>query len=374
MTGPLRVLIAGGGFAGVEVLLALGALAGPRVRITMVSNDDHLVFRPLAVNEPFGLGDLERVALDELCADQGAGLVRGRLTAVDVPARTVMTDATGLLDYDVLVIAVGARRSPSVPGALAFDGRRGSVELRQLVDQLGDGSINALAFTAPADAMWTLPMYELALLTASELQRRGTSGVALSVATPERAPLAIFGTEVAAHVEHLLGDRGIELRRESAPLRIGVSHGRPALLTTAGAVAADRVVALPHVAGPALPGVPADPAGFIPTDPHGVVYGTAGVYAAGDVTAYPMKQGGLATQQADAVAVSIAARAGVPIDPRPFDPRLRALLLTGGAPIELGGSAGGVRELPASAWSDKVRGRHLSAWLAESAGPLSAAS
>ena len=97
-------------------------------------------------------------------------------------------------------------------------------------------------------------------------------------------------------------------------------------------VAADRVVSLPRLRGPFLPGLPHDPEGFIPTDLHGLVDGETDVYAAGDATTCPIKQGGVATQQADAVAEAIAARLGAPVEPRPFRPVLRGLLLTGGEP------------------------------------------
>ena len=56
--------------------------------------------------------------------------------------------------------------------------------------------------------------------------------------------------------------------------------------------------------------MPTDAAGFVPVDAHGRVRGLRGVYAAGDGTNFPIKQGGLATQQADAVAEAIAAEVG----------------------------------------------------------------
>src|SRR6185295_2868510 len=60
-----------------------------------------------------------------------------------------------------------------------------------------------------------------------------------------------------------------------------------------------------------------------------------GVLAAGDATTFPVKQGGLATQQADAAAATIAHELGALVEPRPFVPVLRGLLLTGGAPLYL---------------------------------------
>ena len=56
--------------------------------------------------------------------------------------------------------------------------------------------------------------------------------------------------------------------------------------------------------------------------------GVPDVYAAGDITAFPVKQGGIACQQADAAAAHIAARAGAPVKPEPFAPVLRGMLLT----------------------------------------------
>ena len=89
-----------------------------------------------------------------------------------------------------------------------------------------------------------------------------------------------------------------------------------------------RVITLPRLEGPAIPGLPSDEHGFLVTDAHGLGRVAPGVYAAGDVTAYEIKQGGIACQQADAAAAHIAAAAGAPVEPEPFTPELRGLLLT----------------------------------------------
>jgi sulfide:quinone oxidoreductase len=118
--------------------------------------------------------------------------------------------------------------------------------------------------------------------------------------------------------------------------------------------------------------VPHDADGFVPTDEHGRVRGTYDVYAAGDLTTFPIKQGGIAAQQADAAAASIAALAGAPVEPQPFRPVLRGQLLTGLYPRYLradpvtGVSSTSVEPLwwpPA-----KVVGRHLAPFLAERLG------
>ena len=78
--------------------------------------------------------------------------------------------------------------------------------------------------------------------------------------------------------------------------------------------------------GPAIQGLPSDEHGFLVTDAHGRV--VPGVFAAGDVTNFEIKQGGLACQMADAAAEQIAADAGAPVLPQPFKPELQGLLLT----------------------------------------------
>jgi sulfide:quinone oxidoreductase len=130
-----------------------------------------------------------------------------------------------------------------------------------------------------------------------------------------------------------------------------------------------RVVSSPVLDGPDLPGVPADPSGFILADPHGRVPGLADVYAAGDGAAFPLKQGGLATQQADAVAESIAAVVGAPVTPEPYRPVLRAMLLTGGDTRYLqhavagGDGEGAIATAPLWYPPAKLAGRYLSQFL-----------
>jgi sulfide:quinone oxidoreductase len=131
------------------------------------------------------------------------------------------------------------------------------------------------------------------------------------------------------------------------------------------------VIALPTIVGPGVRGLPADAHGFIPIDQHGRVVGVDDVYAAGDGTNFPVKQGGLATQQADAAAEHIAARAGARVDPQPFHPLLRGQLITGGESLNLrheltGGHGEGVASSDYLWWPPfKVSGRYLAAWLGQ---------
>jgi sulfide:quinone oxidoreductase len=203
--------------------------------------------------------------------------------------------------------------------------------LRGLLDDLAEGRARSVALTLPTERAWPLPIYELALMTATHLRERA-SAARVWLVTPEDDPLQLFGPPAARAIEPMLQAREILLRTSSRAAAV-----RPRVLALAGGgeLYVDRVLTLPRLEGPSIPGLPHDHEGFIPVDAHGRVNGLKNVYAAGDVTAFPLKQGGLAAQQADAVAETIAAALGAPGAPKPFSPVLRGLLMTSGAPLYL---------------------------------------
>ena len=92
---PLNVVIAGGGVAGLEALLALRALAADRVDLTLIAPDDHFAYRPLAVAQPFALGRARRTPLGDAARDARATFVHAAVTGVDVAERTVRTGDAG---------------------------------------------------------------------------------------------------------------------------------------------------------------------------------------------------------------------------------------------------------------------------------------
>jgi sulfide:quinone oxidoreductase len=366
--GQTSVLIAGGGVAALEATLALRALAEERVTIELVAPDRHFVYRPLAVAEPFGYGEVRRFPLRPLVEAAGASLRPESVTAVDVDRYTVRTSRAEHR-YDVLLLALGARPEEAVPGASTFRGPQDGPVITALLEQAVAGEVRSVVFAAPPGVGWSLPVYELALLTANYLTDRMTSGVEVSIVTPEEAPLALFGPAAATAMRELLELRGIGLRTGATPVAVEDGVLR---LAPSGRVEADRVVALPRLRGPALPGVASDANGFVPTDESGRVTGEVDVYAAGDLTQFPLKQGGIAAQQADAAAEAIAAHAGAPVKPKPFKPILRGQLLTGMTPLYLRaepGSASSVADAQALWWPPaKIVGRYLAPFLAAQLG------
>jgi sulfide:quinone oxidoreductase len=327
----MQVVIAGGGVAALEALLALRELAGHRIEITLLSPEREFLYRPVTVGEAFGRAEARAYDLAEIVGDDGGRFVPDSLASVEPEEHVAISGSGQRIRYDALVVAAGAVARESLPGALTFRGRSDVRALRGLLDDLVTGDARSVAVTLPSERMWTLPVYELALMTAAHLRAHGASA-AVWVVTPEEEPLELFGAAAAGAIEPMLQALGIRLRTSSRPALV---RERALVVAGAGEVYVDRVITLPQFEGPYLQGLPHDQHGFVPVDSRGRVHGLESVYAAGDVTAFPLKQGGLAAQQADAVAETIAAQLGIPITPRPFRPVLRGLLLTGGAPLYL---------------------------------------
>ena len=327
----VHVVIAGGGFAGLEAVLALRALA-PRVRITLVTNTGVMLERPTTVAEPFDRAVAPSHDVDAFARDQRIEVAFDRVVAVDADDHAVELAGGRRLDYDRLVIATGAQTVAALPDALQFRGPRDVETMRAVLNDLRSGAARSVAFVLPAAATWSLPLYELALMTGAELRADGVEGMAVTLVTPEPAPLAIFGDAAPAALRPVLDARGVTVVTGVGAAR--VQDGR-LVLDDGRTVAADRVVALAAIVGRPPIGLPSDGAGVGPVDDHGRVAGLTDVFAAGDVTDGPVKQGGLATQQADAVAEAIAGELGLVASPRPYRPVIRGLLLVGGAPLYL---------------------------------------
>jgi sulfide:quinone oxidoreductase len=364
----IGVTIVGGGVAALEAMIALRHLAEERVRLELVAPKPEFAYRPLAVAEPFGLGESRRYDLGSIAAEHGAALHLAGLAAVEPDRRRIVTWDGRRLDFEVLLLAIGARSVTSIPGSVTIAGPGYTSRFRTVLRELEERRIRRVAFAVPPATSWPLPLYELALMTAARVAERALRKVELSLVTPEEGPLDIFGARASRAVSDLLAERGVSLHtaRHPAEFRDGELRFVPS-----GGVAADRVVSLPRLLGPEVPGIARDAQGFIPVDLHGLVQGESDVYAAGDATTCPIKQGGVAAQQADVAAEAIAARAGAAVEPTEFRPVLRGLLLTGSTPrymrAEVGGGRGEDWDVSEHAlwWPpSKIAGRWLAPYLA----------
>ena len=365
---PLKVLIVGGGVAGLEAALALRDLAGDRTALTLLTPEPAFVYRPLRVREPFGAALARSYPLDQFARDLRVELVPDSLASLDSEAATVRTGAGRELGYDALFLAMGARLSPGFEHATTLDDRLLDEQLQGLIQDVEGGYAHKIAFVVPDPAPWPLPVYELALMIARRAYDTEAE-ISITILTTEEAPLAVFGTRVSQTVQELLERHGI--------LTLSSSHcevpekGTIVVHPGGREMHVDRVLALPRLTGPGIPGIPAQPPhGFIPVDSLCRVAELGWVWAAGDATDFPVKLGGIAAQQADTAAHAIAALAGAKVEPLPFHPEIEGLLLGGDRPLSLraqitggGGGRSEVSELGPGSAPVKITARYLGPYL-----------
>ena len=374
-----RVLIAGGGVAALETLLALRAYAGDRIEVRMLSASPWFVYRPLAVAEAFGAPPAPRLDLRQICAEQSAHFQTGTLKRVDCPGKHALTETGGVLTYDALVLALGARRHSWMHEAATLFGPGSGERIARYVREAEEGRITSIAFVVPPTETWPLPVYELALMAARRTaKRKGT--VAIKIVTPESEPLGVFGPAAAEAVQKLLTEVGVEIHTGRSVVARDGNGALSVVPHDAGPIVAERIVTLPRLTGPGIEGVGADPDGFVRVNSSGQVTGHPDTYAAGDTTTVPMKQVGVAAQQGNTVAEHIAARAGAEVVPSPFRPTLSAMLLTGGDPLYLRAEITGGRGQTSQAARDLgatlpagVATSHVSDYLLEHGADKSAA-
>ncbi len=365
-----RVVVAGGGIAGVETLLALRALTRDALALTLVTPADELHYRPLTVLEPFAARAARRYDLGEICADLGVELRRDALTAVVPAERAIETRDGARIAYDALVLAPGARARAALPHAHTFFADGEPRSLHRIVRELEEGTTRRIAFVVPPGHGWSLPLYELALLSAARARDMGIDDAQLTLVTPEETPLALFHGAGSAAVAERLRRAGVAF--------VGGSYahdydGRTLTLTPGDrTLATECAVALPTLSGPAIAGVPSDADGFLHADEQGRVPGLDDVYAIGDATTFAIKQGGVAAQRADLAATLIARSAGARVPAPSTRPLLRAVLLDGDGPLYLRATVTGGDGVASTAsrhcpwWPPhKVAARYLAPYLAD---------
>jgi sulfide:quinone oxidoreductase len=348
-------------------MLAIRELAGGRVDMTLVAPDPDFVYKPLIVEEPFSSQPAEQHALAPIAEQFEAQFIQQPVTAVLPKAHKVELADGASLDYDKLILCIGARPRPAFAHAVPLRTDGTVIPIDTLLRETESSESGVIAFVIPPGRTWPLPVYELALMAQRRIRELGMQGVECLVVTPEESPLIVFGRAASDAVSSLLSARGIRVR--SAVRVKETASGQLVLAPEDERIEVGQMVSLPVLEGPNLTGVPSDAEGFIPIDDHARVRGVEDVYAAGDGTNFPIKHGGIGTEEADAAAEHISASLGAEIDPQPFRPVIRGKLLTGDESLHMqhdvtGGGGEGTASPDYLWWPPrKVAGRYLSAWL-----------
>jgi hypothetical protein len=314
---PLHAVIVGGGPAATEVAHVIREHVGAPVRLTLVAPAADHAPRPLSVAESFvATRRRRRGDLRVLAAAVGAELVRGRVAEVDADRHQLLLAGGQELHYDLLALAPGATARPTLDtAALTLFGDVTPTAVGRVVTEVERDDVRSLAFVIPPGPTRALSLYELAVHVGAEARLRGVAP-RMRLFTPECVPLERFGAGVAIALTRLLAASGVEVVSDAVVFE-GLDE-RLRLGATDRYMVEDRVVALPVLDGPALPGLPLTAEGFVPVDDYGAVLGVEDVFAAGDATVCPVKHVDVACAQAATVGDMIAARAGAPVVPTPW--------------------------------------------------------
>lgn len=299
------VLIVGGGVAGIEALMALADLGDNRLRLQLVADRASFVLPPEILGVPWGATPLH-VDLERLCRAFGARFELGTVTGVDAGAHEAYLAGGETVAYERLLLAPGARH------ALPYGADTRTLGFGMLPHALAADASGTVVVVVPDGASWTLPAYQLALLCAGH-------GRDVQVLTGEAVVLESFGPATTAAVRALLQRHGVI-----------VHTGRAPAPGTSIAGMADTVIALPLLEGPSITGLALAERGFLRADERGAAPGLEHVYVAGDATDGPIKQGGLAAQQADTAAAEIVRSCGGRTAPTPYAPVIRGRLTSYG--------------------------------------------
>jgi len=364
-----HVLIAGGGIAGLEAMMAIRDHAGERVDITLAAPDPDFVYKPLIVGEPFSSQPAEQHALAPIAEQLDAQFIEKGVAEVRPEQHSVELADGSRLNYERLILCIGARPRSAFAGAVSLRTDGTVLPIDSLLRETESSDSGVIAFVIPPGRTWPLPVYELALMAQRRVRELGLQNVECCVVTPEESPLIVFGRAASDAVSSLLAARGIKIR---TAVRVKEAASGQLLLAPGDErIEIGQMVSLPVLEGPDLAGIPADEEGFIPIDDHARVRGVEDVYAAGDGTNFPIKHGGIGTEEADAAAEHIAASLGAKIDPQPFRPVIRGKLLTGDDSLhmqhDVAGGGGEGTASPDYLWwpPGKVAGRYLSAFLGQ---------
>ena len=369
-----HVLIAGGGIAGLESLMAVRDLAGSAIRITLAAPVPDFVYKPLIVEEPFTSQPAEHHALAPIAEEFEAEFVQQGIAEVSPADHSAKLADRSSVEYDKLILCIGARPRPAFRDAMPLRTDGELLPIDSLLHETASSESGVIAFVIPPGRTWPLPVYELALMAQRRSRELGLRDVKALIVTPEQSPLIVFGRAASDAVGSLLAARGIKIRTGVAAKDL--TDGELVLVPGDERVAVGQAISLPVLEGPNLAGVPSDEEGFIPIDDYARVRGVDDVYAAGDGTNFPIKHGGIGTEEADAAAEHIAAGFGAALDPQPFRPVIRGKLLTGDDSLHMqhapAGGAGEGSASPDYLWwpPRKVAGRFLAPWLGHESGQL----
>lgn len=312
-----RIVILGGGFAGVSAAEILAAEAGAGHQITLISATPEFTFYPALVPMVFGDFDARDIRFDmrPKLAELGIRFIEGEVLAIEPERRSVRVagdDIDGNIQFDYLVVATGRRLATErVPGffehAHHLLGIGAALKLKNAISEFATGSI--VVGLCP-DANLPVPVCEAAFALARKFEPEIAAGtVSVTAVFPSTLEKAFAGSSLFRDIDEEFDRLGVRLVPDFAIERI---EERRIVSLLGPSLDYELLMLVPPFRGQNslrhLSPI-TDDAGFAEVNDLLQVKGFERIYAAGDVLALPgPKFGYMAMRQGKTVARNIIAQ------------------------------------------------------------------
>ncbi len=290
------ILILGGGVGGIVTANTLRAELPTEHRVIVVEKNAEYLFTPSLLWVMIGWRRPEQItkSLSRLLSS-GIEVVQAEVQAIDPGAQQVMT-SNGNLDYDYLVVALGAALAPETfPGfseaALTPYNLKGAVDLWSSLQSFEGGRVAVLVSSLPYKC--PAAPYETALLIDDYLRKRGIRGSCeLDVYTPETLPMGVAGTAMGKAVVKMLESNGIRFNPQLKPIEVDPLR-KELRFAEHETIPFDLLAGVPpHLPSRAVRESPlANESGWIPVNKRTLQTNQENVYAIGDITAITLTNG-----------------------------------------------------------------------------------
>ena len=310
-----RVLILGGGFAGVVTAERLAAQLSDEHQITLVSRSRNFVFYPALVRLAFGKCEPEDVSFDlrNAMLNRRINFIEAEVARIDPFERTVTIahgEVEGKLGYDYLVFALGRR--------LATERIHGFYEHAQHLLSV-DKAIkfgNAIktfkegraVFGQCPGARLPVPVYESAFALARLLEEKGQrKNVRITIVSPCTLESELGDATAATIIRKALAHHEIEFLPN---LSIESLTENSAITSSGDRINYNLLMLVPPFRGSSAASYVGitNPEGYINVDATMRVLGHERLYAVGDCVNFDgPKMGHMAVRQAEVAAANLAA-------------------------------------------------------------------
>lgn len=333
-----KVLILGGGFAGVVAAESLAKKLGHEHQISLVSRSSDFVFYPALVRLAFGHENTSDVSFDlrEAMLDRRVTFVEGEVARVNTSERIVKIargDFAGEMPYDFLVFALGRRLATErIHGFFEHAHHLLTVEstlkFRNAIENFAQGHI--VIGQCPG-ARLPVPLFEAAFSLFQSLERRSNHRTAITLVSNETPEEMFQDAEVGRTLRDAMDSRAIELVFDFDIVEV---TARSVVSADARAIDCDMTMIIPPFAGPS-PVVHAaitDIEGYVRVDETMRVTDVENMYAAGDCVSLPgPKMGHMAVRQAEVAAENLANQINGRAASATYDHELLSVIDAGGA-------------------------------------------